>query len=55
MVINAFKSRIIPLADGSYYQYFEERETDLIRNPEKIMELKNELIELDDKLGLVLI
>ena len=49
MVVNAFKSRIIPLVDGSNSQYFEEKDSDWIKNLEKLIELKNELIGLDDK------
>ena len=51
MVINVFKSRISPLADGSYSQYLEERETNWMKNPEEFMKLKNELSKLDDKFG----
>ena len=43
MVIKAFKNKIIPLVDGSYSQYFEERDPDWIENPEKCIELKGEL------------
>ena len=30
MIIDAFKNKIIPLADGSYPQYFEESNTDWV-------------------------
>ena len=43
MVIKAFKRGIIPLKDGSYFQHFEEKEHDWIKNPDKFMELRNEL------------
>ena len=43
MVINAFKIKIIPLADGSYSQYFEgeSKEADInwVKKPEKFIEL----------------
>ena len=48
MVINAFQNRIIPLADGSYSEYFEERDSDWIKNPEKFIDLKEELAILND-------
>ena len=44
MVINAFKNRIIPLADGSSSQYFKgEADTDLVGKPEKFIEFKKYL------------
>ena len=43
MVIEAFKNEIIPLEDGSYFQYFEEKDFDLIERPEKFIELQDEL------------
>ena len=49
MLINAFKSRIIPLEDRSYSQYFEEKESDWIKNPEEFIKLENELIKPDHK------
>ena len=49
MVINEFKRRIIPLVGGSYSQYFEEKDSDWIKNLKKLIELKNELIGVDDK------
>ena len=48
MVINAFQNRIIPLADGSYSEYFKERDSDWIKNPEKFIDLKEELVILND-------
>ena len=49
MVTDAFKGRIIPLADGSYFQYFEESNSDWIKNPEEFIKLKRELDNLNDK------
>ena len=48
MVINAFQNRIIPLAYGSYSEYLEERDSDWIKNPEKFIDLKEELAILND-------
>ena len=42
MVINAFKSRIIPLADGPYSQYFEESDLDWIKNFEEFIKVKKD-------------
>ena len=43
MVIKTFKRWIIPLEDESYCQYFKEKESGWMKNPEKFMEFKNEL------------
>ena len=40
MVIKAFKNKIIPLVDGSYFQYHEEVDTDWIEKPEEFNNLK---------------
>ena len=43
MVIEVFKSKVVPFKDGSYFQYFEEKEPDWIKYPEIFIELKDEL------------
>ena len=48
MIIKAFKNKIIPLADESYSQYFEESDPDWIKNPEEFIKVKNNLSGLDD-------